>query len=68
LDWVRTVFEKPDQIGWHRDAWSIYASTDDGPCVLSSGVPLFYGPEHFPNVKMAQDRADETSQKEQGDG
>lgn len=57
--WQRTKFTKPRQIGWHSGPWSIYSKTDDGPCVLSSGGPLFFGPEHHLSVTLACERAEE---------
>lgn len=62
--WQHTVFKNPDQIGWHSGAWSIYSKTHDGPCVLSSGGPRFFGPEHHQSVMIAMERAEEIDRED----
>lgn len=57
--WTRKQYRDPDQIGWHSGPWCIYAETDDGPCVLSSGPPHWYGPEAHESVSLAIERAKE---------
>jgi hypothetical protein len=62
--WTRQEFNGPAQVGWHSGHWSIYAATDDGPCVLSSGAPMNFGPEHYVSVGGAFSRAEEIETKE----
>jgi len=57
--WTRTQYKSPAMVGWHSGAWCIYAETDDGPCVVSSGPPHWYGPEHHQNVTAACEKAEE---------
>lgn len=54
LEWVQQTYKSPDQIGHHASSYSIYESTKNGACAVSSGAPYFFGPVHTSDIEAAK--------------
>ena len=54
LEWKTQKYWSPEQIGHHAAPYSIYENPENGACVITSGSPYFFGPEHTSDVEAAK--------------
>ena len=54
LEWKSQKYTYPKQIGHHAAPYSIYENPKNGVCVITSGSPYFFGPEHTSDVEAAK--------------
>ena len=64
MEWRRTEFKGPEQIGHHADGYSIYSSDGVGKCILSSGAPSYVS-QHCDTVKDAMEIAENIHKSKQ---